>query len=288
MNITDNVRADFLIQALPYIKKYLGKVIIVKFGGAAMVNEGVKMAVMQDLILLSQIGVKVVLVHGGGPEIDATLRKMGKEPVFIKGLRYTDEETMDVVQMVLAGTVNKDIVGIIQKNGGKASGLCGIDGGLFTAKRLIKDGADLGLVGDITDVDPSIIENALRDGFIPVVATIAAGAGEDEKYYNVNADTAAAALALAMKAEKLILLTDVPGILRNVADEGTLITEMHRSELPALITQGIVSKGMIPKLECCATAVENGVKSAHILDGRVPHALLVELLSDKGMGTMIV
>lgn len=288
MTVSDNIRADILVQALPYIRKYQGKLIVVKYGGAAMVNDSVRMAVMQDIVLLSRIGFKIVLVHGGGPEIDATMRRLGKEPVFIKGLRFTDEETMDIVQMVLAGTVNKDIVGLIQKEGGMATGLCGVDGGMLTAQRLVKDGVDLGLVGEITKVEPTILAKSLDAGLIPVVATIAAGAGDDEKYYNVNADTAAAAIAVEMKAEKLILLTDVPGILRNVADEGTLISEMNHRELPELIAQGVVSRGMIPKLECCVSAVENGVRTAHILDGRVPHSLLVELLSDKGMGTMIV
>ncbi len=288
MTVSDNIRADILIQALPYIAQYRGKTIVVKYGGAAMVNESIRMAVMQDIVLLAGIGIRIVLVHGGGPEIDATLRRLGKEPVFIKGLRYTDEETMDIVQMVLAGSVNKDIVGLVQKSGGTAVGLCGVDGGMLTAQRLVKDGIDLGLVGEIVKVDPSILQRTIDSGAIPVVATIAAGAGDDEKFYNINADTAAAAIASEMRAEKLMLLTDVPGILRNVADEGTLITEMNHAELPGLIAEGVVSKGMIPKLECCVQAIEAGVSTAHILDGRVPHALLVELLSDKGMGTMIV
>lgn len=288
MTVSDNIRADILIQALPYISRYRGKTIIVKYGGAAMVNESIRMAVMQDIVLLAGIGIRIVLVHGGGPEIDATLRRLGKEPVFIKGLRYTDEETMDIVQMVLAGSVNKDIVGLVQKSGGTAVGLCGVDGGMLTAQRLVKDGIDLGLVGEIVKVNPSILQRTIDSGAIPVVATIAAGAGDDEKFYNINADTAAAAIASEMRAEKLMLLTDVPGILRNVADEGTLITEMNHAELPGLIAEGVVSKGMIPKLECCVQAIEAGVSTAHILDGRVPHALLVELLSDKGMGTMIV
>lgn len=288
MTVSDNIRADILIQALPYISRYRGKTIVVKYGGAAMVNESIRMAVMQDIVLLAGIGIRIVLVHGGGPEIDATLRRLGKEPVFIKGLRYTDEETMDIVQMVLAGSVNKDIVGLVQKSGGTAVGLCGVDGGMLTAQRLVKDGIDLGLVGEIVKVNPSILQRTIDSGAIPVVATIAAGAGDDEKFYNINADTAAAAIASEMRAEKLMLLTDVPGILRNVADEGTLITEMNHAELPGLIAEGVVSKGMIPKLECCVQAIEAGVSTAHILDGRVPHALLVELLSDKGMGTMIV
>lgn len=288
MTVSDNIRADILIQALPYISRYRGKTIVVKYGGAAMVNESIRMAVMQDIVLLAGIGIRIVLVHGGGPEIDATLRRLGKEPVFIKGLRYTDEETMDIVQMVLAGSVNKDIVGLVQKSGGTAVGLCGVDGGMLTAQRLVKDGIDLGLVGEIVKVNPSILLRTIDSGAIPVVATIAAGAGDDEKFYNINADTAAAAIASEMRAEKLMLLTDVPGILRNVADEGTLITEMNHAELPGLIAEGVVSKGMIPKLECCVQAIEAGVSTAHILDGRVPHALLVELLSDKGMGTMIV
>jgi acetylglutamate kinase len=261
-----------------------------------MVNESLRAAVAEDLVLMSCVGIRTVLVHGGGPEIDAMLRRLGKEPVFIGGLRYTDEETMEVVQMVLAGKVNKDLVGLIQRAGGKALGLCGLDGGLLAAERRTKGGdgkggsvaVDLGLVGDIKAVDAGVLRAALDGGFIPVVATVAGGLGNDPKSYNVNADTAAADIAVALGAEKLLLLTDVPGILRDVKDDGTLIKELPRSGIAALEKEGILSKGMIPKVECCAHAVDGGVGRAHIIDGRVPHSLLVEVFSDGGIGTMIV
>jgi acetylglutamate kinase len=235
-------------------------------------------------------------VHGGGPEIDAMLRRLGKEPVFVGGLRYTDEETMEVVQMVLAGKVNKDLVGLLQRAGGKALGLCGLDGGLLSAERMTKGrdakgkqvAVDLGLVGEVKSVNAEALRAALDGGFIPVVATVAGGVGGDPKSYNVNADTAAADIAVALGAEKLLLLTDVPGILRDVKDDGTLIKELPRSGIAALQEQGILSKGMIPKVECCARAVDGGVGRAHIIDGRVPHSLLVEVFSDGGIGTMII
>lgn len=286
MGIRDSERATILAQALPYIQRFRGKTVVVKYGGAAMVNEGLRAAVAEDLILMGCVGIRTVLVHGGGPEIDAMLRRLGKEPVFVGGLRYTDEETMDVVQMVLAGKVNKDLVGLIQRAGGKALGLCGLDGGILAAEKLTR--ADLGLVGEIKEVRVEAIRAALDGGFIPVVATVAGGVGSDPKSYNVNADTAAAAIAVALGAEKLLLLTDVPGILRDVKDDGTLIKELPRSEIAALEKEGILSKGMIPKVECCAKAVDGGVSRAHIIDGRVPHSLLIEVFSDVGIGTMIV
>jgi acetylglutamate kinase len=288
MNIPENARADILIQALPYIKRWAGKTIVVKYGGAAMTNEGVRSAVAQDLVLMGCVGIRTVLVHGGGPEIDAMLRRLGKEPVFVGGLRYTDEETMEIVQMVLAGKVNKDIVDLIQREGGRAVGISGIDGGLIKARRLTKGGADLGFVGEIVRIDPAILEACLRDGYVPVVSTVAAGEKGDGNYYNINADTAAAEIAVALGAEKLILLTDVPGILRDVRDEGTLIAELPRSGIPALVTEGVVAKGMIPKVECCARAVDGGVARAHIVDGRHPHSLILELFTDAGTGTMIL
>jgi acetylglutamate kinase len=296
LGITDNAKAAILAQALPYIQRYSGKTVVVKYGGAAMVNESLRAAVAEDLVLMSCVGIRTVLVHGGGPEIDAMLRRLGKEPVFVGGLRYTDEETMEVVQMVLAGKVNKDLVGLLQRAGGKALGLCGLDGGLLAAERRVKglDGkgkavaADLGLVGEIKEVRVEVILAALNGGFIPVVATVAGGVGGDPKSYNVNADTAAAAIAVALGAEKLLLLTDVPGILRDVKDDGTLIKELPRSGIAELERQGILSKGMIPKVECCARAVDGGVGRAHIIDGRVPHSLLVEVFSDGGIGTMII
>ena len=288
MNIPDNARADILIQALPYIKDWIGKTVVVKYGGAAMTNEGVRQAVAQDIVLMGCVGIRTVLVHGGGPEIDSMLRRLGKEPAFVGGLRFTDEETMEVVQMVLAGKVNKDIVALVQREGGKAVGLSGIDGGLLKAKRLSKGGADLGFVGEIVAVDPAVLLSALRDGYVPVVSTIAAGLTDDDNYYNINADTAAAEIAIALGAEKLILLTDVPGILRDLSDSSTLIPELPRSEIPALVTGGVVAKGMIPKVECCARAVDGGVARAHILDGRQPHSLILELFTDAGAGTMIL
>lgn len=302
MSMTDSERATILAQALPYIQKYRGKTIVVKYGGAAMVNEGLRAAVAEDLVLMSCVGIRTVLVHGGGPEIDAMLRRLGKEPVFVNGLRYTDEETMEVVQMVLCGKVNKDLVGLLQRAGGKAMGLCGLDGGLLSARRMggsragAGDGRahetpaepDLGLVGEIEGVRAEVLRVALEGGFIPVVATVAGGVGSDPKSYNVNADTAAAAIAVALGAEKFLLLTDVPGVLRDVKDAGTLIKELPRSGIAALQRDGVLSKGMIPKVGCCAKAVDGGVGRAHIIDGRVPHSLLVEIFSDAGIGTMIV
>jgi acetylglutamate kinase len=292
VSISDKEKAAILAQALPYIQRYRGKTVVVKYGGAAMVNESLRATVAEDLVLMSCVGIRIVLVHGGGPEIDAMLRRLGKEPRFVDGLRYTDEETMDVVQMVLAGKVNKELVGLLQRSGGRAIGLCGIDGGLLKAERLASspDGRelDLGLVGEVKSVDPTVLASALAEGLIPVVATVAGGLGSDPSSYNVNADTAAADIAAALGAEKLVLLTDVPGILRDLRDEGTLIKELPRQAIAGLKKEGILSKGMIPKVECCARAVAAGVARAHIIDGRVPHALLVEVFSDSGMGTMIV
>lgn len=288
MTIPDNVRADILIQAMPYFKKFAGKTFVVKYGGAAMVNEGVRNAVAQDLVLMRQVGMRPVLVHGGGPEIDKLLARLGKERVFVDGLRYTDEETMEVVQMVLSGKVNKDLVALIQRQGGKAAGLCGVDGGLFRAQRYAREGRDLGLVGEIDAVNPEIISALLDKGFIPVVSTVAMGESEDAALYNVNADTAAAELAGALGAEKLLLLTDVAGILEDLSDLGTLMREVDRSQVPGLIARGVVKGGMIPKVECCVKALKLGVQAAAIIDGRAPHALLVELFSDQGAGTMIV
>lgn len=286
--ISDMMRADILIQAMPYFRAFAGKVIVVKYGGAAMINEGVRSAVLEDLILMQQVGIKPVLVHGGGPEIDRMLKRLGKERVFVNGLRYTDDDTMDIVQMVLAGKINKDLVANIQRQGGSALGLCGGDGGLFRAKRLIKDEKDIGLVGEVNEVNPALVNLALGNGYIPVISTIALREDGEQGYYNVNADTAAAELAGALKAEKLILLTDVPGILKDTNDASTLVPAIKREEVSAYIVQGIVSGGMIPKVECCVQALRLGVKSTHILDGRSPHSILLELFSDKGMGTMIV
>jgi acetylglutamate kinase len=290
VSISDSEKAGLLAESLPYIQSYRGKTVVVKYGGAAMVNESLRATVAEDLVLMSCVGISTVLVHGGGPEIDAMLRRLGKEPVFVDGLRYTDEETMEVVQMVLAGKVNKDLVGLIQRAGGAALGLCGLDGGLLSATRMGKSGpggTDLGLVGEIAEVKAEVLRAAINGGYIPVVATVACGVGGDPKSYNVNADSAAADIAIALGAETLLLLTDVPGILRNIRDEGTLIKEILRSELDGYKKEGILSKGMIPKVECCARAVDGGVARAHIIDGRSPHSILVELFSDAGIGTMI-
>ncbi|MCE5256154.1 MAG: acetylglutamate kinase [Spirochaetaceae bacterium] len=286
--IADKVRADILIQAMPYFRAFSGKVIVVKYGGAAMINESVRSAVLEDLILMQQVGIKPVLVHGGGPEIDRMLKRLGKERVFVNGLRYTDDETMDIAQMVLAGKINKDLVANIQRQGGSAIGLCGGDGGLFLAKRLIKDDRDIGFVGDIDKVEPGIVIQAMANGYIPVISTIALRDDGEQGYYNVNADTAAAELAGALRAEKLMLLTDVPGILKDTNDASTLVPSIRKEEVSGYIVQGIVSGGMIPKVECCVHALRLGVGSTHILDGRSPHSILLELFSDKGMGTMIV
>ena len=277
-------RANVLAEALPYIQKYSGKTIVVKYGGNAMISEELRQAVISDIILLNLVGIRVVVVHGGGPEISEMLKKVGQQSKFVDGLRYTDEETMDIVQQVLCGRVNKNLVATMNRLGGKALGLCGVDGGMFVAKQL--DEGKYGLVGEITHVDPSPVTCALNDGYIPVVSTVAQG--EDaETSYNINADTAAAKLATALNAEKLILLTDVRGLLRDPKDESTLIPELQLSSVPALIREGVISGGMIPKIDCCVEAVRSGVQSAIILDGRVQHSILIELLSNEGIGTML-
>ncbi|GHV07287.1 acetylglutamate kinase [Spirochaetia bacterium] len=287
--VTNGQRAETLIHALPYIQRYRGKTVVVKYGGNAMINEELKNAVIQDVILMNCVGIRTVLVHGGGPEIEALLKKTGKESRFVQGLRYTDEETMEVVQMVLCGKVNKDITALIEAAGGKAIGLCGIDGAMLKARRLkTADGEDLGLVGEIEEVDISTLNTVLDSGAIPVLSSVAFGIGDDAgRALNVNADTAAAKVAAAVKAEKLILMTDVRGILRDVQNPDSLIKTAARAELETLKKTGIVSKGMIPKVECCTTALDGGVKKAHIIDGRLPHALLIELFTDEGIGTMI-
>jgi acetylglutamate kinase len=280
-------RAEVLIHALPYIQNYRGKTVVVKYGGNAMINGDLKAAVIQDVILMACVGIRTVLVHGGGPEIEAMLAAVGKESRFVQGLRYTDEETMEIVQMVLCGKVNKDITALIQQAGGRAMGLCGIDGAMLKANRI--RGQDLGLVGEIAEVDVGVLNSVLDSGAIPVVSSVAYGIGEDAgRALNINADTAAAKIAAAMGAEKLLLMTDVRGILRDVHDPDSLIKELNRSELEALKKSGVINKGMIPKAECCCLAMDGGVKKAHIIDGRLPHALLIELFTDEGIGTMIV
>ena len=284
MSFNEVVRAQVLAEALPYIQKYSGKTIVVKYGGNAMVSEELRKAVISDIILLHLVGIRVAVVHGGGPEISEMLKKVGKETCFVDGLRYTDAETMDVVQQVLCGRVNKNLVSTLNRQGGRGLGLCGMDGSLFKARRLDDK---YGMVGEITKVDPTVVEDALNGGYIPVVTSVAEGADADTAY-NINADTAAAKLAVALKAEKLILLTDVRGLLRDPKDESTLISELQLSSVPALVREGVISGGMIPKIECCVEAIRSGVKSATILDGRVEHSILIELLSDAGIGTMLV
>lgn len=284
MNKIDLEKASTLIQALPYIKAYYGKTVVVKYGGSAMKNQGLKEAVINDLILMSCVGINVVLVHGGGPEINNFLGKLGKKAKFVNGLRYTDEETIEVVQMVLAGKVNKDLVFLINSSGGKAIGLCGIDGNMLLTEKH-KGEEDLGFVGEVKKVNTEVIDNCLKEGYIAVIATV--GIGEDGRTYNINGDVAAAKIASALKAEKFILLTDVPGLLRDPSSEETLISELKVSEVPELMEEKIISGGMIPKIESCVETVRNGVKRVHIIDGRIPHSILIELFSDRGIGTMI-
>lgn len=275
-------RANVLTEALPYIKKYNGKTVVIKYGGNAMISEELRAAVMSDIILLSLVGIRVVVVHGGGPEISEMLSRLGKKSEFVDGLRVTDEETMDVVQQVLCGKVNKDLVAELNRQGGHAIGLCGLDGGLLEAKQL---DPKYGLVGEITAVHPEVLEDSLEKGYLPVVATVARG---EKGSYNVNADTAAARLAVALKAEKFILLTDVKGLMRDPSDESTLIDVLQVSQVPALVKEGVIQGGMIPKVECCVEAVRSGVKRTHIIDGRIPHSILIEMLSDAGIGTMLL
>jgi len=282
--VTTEQWSHVLSEALPYFKQWCGKVVVVKYGGNAMLNEELKQAVMEDIVLLNTIGIKVVLVHGGGPEINKMLDKVGKESKFVDGLRYTDAETMEIVQMVLTGKLNKDIVGILLQKGGKAVGLSGVDSGLLRAKKTDKD---LGFVGEVTEVNPDILSSLLDKGFIPVVSTVALGEQGDNANYNINADTAAAKIAVALHAEKFVQLTNVPGVLRNVEDPDSLIKRIEKTAIGSLKATGIISSGMIPKIDCCLTALEGGVPRTHIIDGRVPHSLLIEMFSDRGIGTMI-
>ena len=283
MRIDNKQRAEILIEALPHIRKYSGKILLVKYGGSAMRDEALKRAVMGDLVLLSLIGVKVVLVHGGGPEITEMLDKLGKKTKFVDGLRVTDAETADVVQMVLAGKVNKSLVNLIQSLGGSAIGLSGADGGLISAKQMDEK---LGFVGEIESLNVKPVLDMLEMGYIPVISTV--GCDAEGNVYNINADTAAAKIAGMLKAESFINMTDTAGLLEDEKDESTLIGKIFVSEAQRMINQGLLSGGMIPKVSCCIEAIRRGVKKVFIIDGRVPHSILIETLTDEGMGTMFV
>ncbi len=281
-NFTNMQRAEVLVQALPLIQRYNGKIVVIKYGGNAMINEQLKQQVMEDMVLLHLVGVKVVLVHGGGPEITETMAKLGKEAKFVNGLRVTDKETVDIVQMVLAGKINKTLVSLLAMKGGKAMGISGMDGGLIKAE--MKD-PELGFVGSVTGVDPGPIEDLLERGYIPVVSTL--GCDDEGNTYNINGDTAAAFIAGALGAERLIMMTDIAGILRDKDDPSTLISEVSVSQAVELYKQDIISGGMIPKVDCCIEAINRGVKRVIIMDGRIPHAILMEILTDEGAGTMV-
>lgn len=276
-------RAEVLTQALPYIQRYNGKIVVVKYGGNAMVNDKRKQQVMEDVVLLWLIGVKVVLVHGGGPEISEVMRRYGKQAEFVNGLRVTDKETVDIVQMVLAGKVNKSLVNLLEMKGGKAMGISGMDGRLIEAKMR---NASLGFVGSITNVNIEPVTDLLEKGYIPVISTV--GCDRDGNTYNINGDTAAACIAGALGAERLIMMTDIAGILRDRGDPATLIRELTIRDAVKLFEQGVISGGMIPKVDCCIDAIHRGVKKVIIMDGRVPHSILMELLTDEGAGTMVV
>ncbi len=282
-NYSNAERAEVLVQALPYIRKYNGEIVVIKYGGNAMINENLKEQVMEDIVLLWLIGVKVVLVHGGGPEISELMDKLGKKPEFVGGLRVTDKETVDIVQMVLAGKVNKSLVNLLEMKGGKAVGISGMDGRLIEAK--MKD-EKLGYVGEITNININPINDLLEKGYIPVVSTV--GCDKQGNTYNINGDTAAARIAGALKAENLIMMTDVAGILRDKDDTSTLIPRVTVSEAKKLYDEGVVSGGMIPKVDCCIEAINSGVEKVIIMDGRVSHSILMELLTDEGAGTMVV
>lgn len=283
MDITNAKRAEVLVHALPYIQEYSGKVVVIKYGGNSMINEELKDSVMRDVVLLSLIGVKVVLVHGGGPEITEMLKKVGKESVFVDGLRVTDKETADIVQMVLAGKINKSLVALIGNKGGKAIGLSGMDGHMIAAK--VKD-ERLGFVGEITKVNVAPILDVIDKGYIPVISTI--GCDHEGNVYNINADTAAAKIAGELGAESLISMTDITGILKDKNDPATLIPVVRTADAPELIANGTIGGGMIPKVECCINAIRWGVNRVFIIDGRIPHAILIEMLTNEGIGTMFI
>lgn len=278
-------KAKILSQALPYIQKYHDKIVVIKYGGNAMENEQLKQNVMEDVVLLSEVGVKLVLVHGGGPDINQTLHMVGKESKFVNGLRYTDKETMDIVQMVLAGKTNKNLVNMISKLHAKAVGISGMDGHIIEAQKMVSEN-DLGYVGQIVKIHPELIFKLIDDGYIPVVASV--GTDCQGNIYNVNADLAASAIAGALNAENMIFVSNVPGVLKNPEDEDSIMTNIHISDVPKLEEDGIITGGMIPKVECCVDCIRQGVKKTVIIDGRVPHACLIEMLSDEGIGSMIV
>ncbi len=282
VEFTNLQRAEVLTQALPYIKKYSGEIIVVKYGGNAMINDQLKQQVMEDIALLWLIGIKVVLVHGGGPEINEVMDKLGKKPEFLNGLRVTDKETVDIVQMVLAGKVNKSLVSLIQMKGGHAVGISGIDGGLIEAE--IKD-EKLGYVGKITKIRTQPITDLLEKNYVPIISTVAGD--RHGNVYNINGDTAAAYIAGALGAERLLMMTDIAGVLRDKDDPASLIPELSVKEAKKLYEDGVISGGMIPKVDCCITAIEKGVKNVTILDGRIPHSILMELLTEEGAGTMV-
>ena len=283
--MTHSERAEILVHALPYIQKYRGKIIVIKYGGNAMISDELKETVINDIILMKCVGIQPVVVHGGGPAISSLLKKLDHKSQFINGLRYTDDVTIDVVQMVLGGKVNKDLVSLIEKFGGKALGLCGMDGSLIKAKKL-KSNNDLGYVGEITKINTDILKTAMNSGYIPVVGSVALGEDSD-KPYNINADTCASKIASALKAEELILLTDVPGVMKDPSDPSSLISSLRLHQVPKLCLEGVIQGGMIPKIDCCVEAVRMGVERSIILDGRIPHSILLELFTPEGAGTMI-
>lgn len=283
MDITNTERAEVLVRALPYIQEYYNKIIVVKYGGNAMINEELKAAVMGDIVLLSLIGIRVVLVHGGGPEITDMLKKVGKESKFVDGLRVTDKESVEIVQMVLAGKINKNLVNSLQLKGGKAIGLSGIDGHMIKAKQMKPE---LEYVGEVTDINVEPILDVLDKGYIPVISTV--GVDDEGNVYNINADTAASRIAGTLKAESLISMTDIAGLLEDKDDPSTLIPKVYVSDVGNLVKRGVISGGMIPKVECCTEAIRRGVKKVFIIDGRVPHSILIEMMTDEGSGTMFV
>lgn len=277
-------RAEILVHALPYIQKYRGKTIVIKYGGNAMINDELKETVINDIILMKCVGIEPVVVHGGGPAISDLLNRLNHKSEFINGLRYTDDVTIEVVQMVLGGKVNKDLVSLIEKFGGKALGLCGMDGSLIKAKKI--EESDLGYVGEVTEVNTDILKTAMNSGYIPVIGSVALGE-DDNKPYNINADTCASKIASALKAEELMLLTDVPGVMKDPSDASSLLSTLRLHQIPKLCLESVIKGGMIPKIDCCVEAVRMGVERAIILDGRIPHSILLELFTPEGVGTMI-